>query len=134
MGVPQGSPLSPVLFLVFIDDLLRALAAQASVQAFANDIVIWCTLGKGECGSARGNALLEEVLAWARCCKMIFNPAKCKFLVISRLCREPLPELRLDGVPLECVSSLRYLGVWLDSTLCWQEHIDQVSQKALGRL
>ena len=134
VGVPQGSPLSPVLFLVFIDDLLRAIAAQASVQAFADDIVIWWTLGKGECGSAHGNALLEEVLAWARRWKMIFNPAKCKFLVISRLRREPLPELRLDGVPLECVSSLRYLGVWLDSKLCWREHIAQVSQKALGRL
>ena len=111
MGVPQGSPLSPILFLVFIDDLLRALSAQASAQAFADDIVIWWTLGKGECGSARGNALLEEVLAWAKCWKMTFNPAKCKFLVISRLRREPLPELCLDGVPLECVSSLRYLGV-----------------------
>ena len=134
VGVPQGSPLSPVLFLVFIDDLLRTLAAQASVQAFADDIVIWWTLGKRDCGSARGNALLEEVLAWAKCWKMIFNPAKCKFLVISRLRREPLPALRLDGVPLECVSSLRYLGVWLDSKLCWREHIAQVSQKALGRL
>ena len=132
VGVPQGSPLSPVLFLVFINGLLRALTGQASVQAFADDIVIWWTLGKGECGSSHQNALLAEVLAWARCWRMIFNPAKCKFLVISRLCREPLPQLRLDGVPLECVSNLRYLGVWLDSKLCWREHIAQVSQKALG--
>ena len=85
VGVPQGSPLSSVLFLVFIDELLCALTVQASVQAFANDIVIWWTLDKGECGSARGNALLEEVLAWAQRWKMIFNPAKCKFLVINRL-------------------------------------------------
>ena len=132
MGVPQGSPLSPVLFLVFIDDLLRSLASQSSVQAFADDIVIWWTLGKGESGNAHGNALLALVLAWARRWKMTFNPAKCTFLVISRLRSEPLPDLHLDGVPLECVSSLRYLGVWLDSKLSWREHITQVSQKALG--
>ena len=35
---------------------------------------------------------------------------------------------------LECVPSLRYLGVWLDSTLCWRDHIVRVSHKALGRL
>ena len=76
MGVPQGSPLSPVLFLVFIDDLLRSLAAQASAQAFADDIVIWWTLSKGELGSTHGNALLALVLAWARHWEMIFNLSK----------------------------------------------------------
>ena len=134
MGVPQGSPLSPVLFLVFVDDLLQTLASQASIQAFADDIVIWWTVGKGESGTVLGNALLEIVLAWAQRWKVIFNPTKCKVLVISRLHHEPLPDLRFDGVALECVPSLRYLGVWLDSTLCWRDHIVHVSKKALGRL
>ena len=107
VGVPQGPPLSPVLFLVFIDDLLHALIAQTLVQAFANDVVIWWTLGKRECGSAHRNALLEEVLAWARCWKMIFNPAKCKFMVISELC--------LDGVPFP-VSAIWVSGWTQNST------------------
>ena len=134
MSVPQGSPLSLVLFLVFIDDLLCSLATQASAQAFANDIVIWWNLGKGESGSAHGNALLALGLAWAQRWKMIFNLTKCKFLVISHLRSEPLPDFCLNGVPLECISSLHYLGIWLDSQLSWQEHIAQVSQKVLGRL
>ena len=74
------------------------------------------------------------MLAWAQRWKVIFNPTKCKVLVISRLRHEPLPDLRFDGVVLECVPSLRYLGVWLDSTLCWWDHIVHVSKKALGRL
>ena len=134
LGVPQGSPLSPILFLVFIDDLLQTLEPLASVQAFADDIVIWWTLGKGETGDVLGNTLLDIVQHWASSWRVIFNPTKCKVLVISRLRNEPVPMLYLDGVALEHVSSLRYLGVWLDSTLCWREHIARISQKALGRL
>ena len=65
MGVLLGSPLSPILVLVFIDDLLCYLAAQASVQAFTNDILIWWTLGKGETSNALGNVILDMVLVWA---------------------------------------------------------------------
>ena len=64
MGVPQGSPLFPVLFLVFINYLLCSLATRASIQAFTDHIVIWWTVGTGETGNALGNTILDLVLAW----------------------------------------------------------------------
>ena len=131
MGVPQGSPLSPILFLIFIDDIIQTLRSLAQAQAFANDMVIWWTVAKGEMGNHLGNSVLDAVTAWANKWKMIFNPDKCKFLVISRLRREPTPVLRLGGVALECVPCLRYLGVMIDSTLSWSDHIAWVSQRAL---
>ena len=74
------------------------------------------------------------MLSWAQRWKVILNPAKSKVLVIRQLRDEPLPDLRFDVVAVEYVPSLRYLGVWLDSTLCYRDRIVQVFQKALGRL
>ena len=114
----RGPPFPRSFFSSSLMTLLQTLASQASIQAFADGIVIWWTIGKGESRSVLGNTFLDIVLAWAPRWKVIFNPAKCKVFVISRLHHEPLPNLRFDGVALECVPSLRYLGVWLNSTLC----------------
>ena len=64
---------------------------------------------------------------------MVFNPTKCQLLSIGRT-RLPQPAFQISGVPLACVPHLRYLGVWLDTTLSWREHIRRVSQRALARL
>ena len=78
---------------------------------------------QGDFGTAHENALVALVLAWGRRWKLIFNLAKWMSLLINRLRREPLQDLHLDGVPLECIFNLRYLGVWLNLKLCWQEYI-----------
>ena len=136
LGVPQGSPLSPILFVVFIDDLLRRLREvdEAMAQAFADDLISWWL----ECGADSGDdavglELSSVIETWGEQWRMMFNPAKCKILAIGRPSAPP-PSFALGGVDLECVPHLRYLGVWLDSSLSWVEHIRRVCQRALDRL
>lgn len=133
-GVPQGSPLSPLLFLVYIDDLLRAIHPLAYAQAFADDVIVWWVIRKGFSGSRRGNRVLEVVGQWAVRWKMHFHPSKCQYMLISRLRDSRSPALFLDGVALASVTELRYLGVWLDSKLSWAHHVAVVTGLARRRL
>ena len=60
VGVPQGSPLSPTLFILFIDDLLDALEPGVRVQAFADDLLIWITTAyRGPCPPQ-----IQQAFAW----------------------------------------------------------------------
>ena len=134
MGVPQGSPLSPILFLVFIDDLVRELSQIAHAQAFADDVVVWWHAQKGDSGEAVGRRVLRAVEEWSFAWRAVFNPSKCHPMMISRHRGESLPTLMLHGSPLMWVDRLRYLGVWFDPTLSWRVHVDMVSRQALDRL
>ena len=134
LGVPQGSPLSPLLFLVYIDDLLQTLSPLAHVQAFADDVIVWWEVRRGRTGSRRGNRVLEMVSNWALKWQMHFHPSKCQFLLVSRLRDDLTPTLLLDGVPLSRANELRYLGVWLDSKLRWERHVTIVTGMAWQRL
>lgn len=134
MGVPQGSPLSPILFLIFVDDLLRALQPHVHAQAYADDIVIWWPVPKGESGETLGLHALRIIEDWAHRWKVTFNASKCHPMMISHLRGDPSPTLQLNGEPLPLVSSLRYLGVELDARLTWKDHIRITCAKATTRL
>ena len=76
-GVPQGSPFSPTLFLVYMDDLLYRLArtGQVRFQAFADDVIIWATgdfrAGFMDSGLHRALRIAEE---WAAQWRLQFSP------------------------------------------------------------
>ena len=133
-GVPQGSPLFPLLFLVYINDLLDALKVHAHVQAYADDIIVWWNTTKGESGEAQGRYVLSALEEWALRWRVTFNPTKCQFMIIGHYPQDPSPTLLLHGTPLVQTACMKYLGVWIDSSLSWKEHVQRVAQKALDHL
>ena len=126
-GLPQGSPLSPTLFLIYIDDLLVELAkAGINVQAYADDIITWIR-GNFRQGSAAPElrAALKIVDDWSRRWRLTFNPQKCSAICFSgpRIQIQRSFQVGLSSGPIPTVREIRYLGLWLDAHLLWHKHI-----------
>ena len=120
-GLPQGSPLSSTLFLVFIDDLIMVLLKTGvACQAFAYDLLTWIQ------GNFRQGAPAPEltsasktVNSWSKKWCMTFNPNKCATICFSSP-RVPIYQkfhVELESGSIPMVGAIRYLGVWFDQHL-----------------
>ena len=130
-GVPQGSVLGPLLFLIYIDDVARVpLSEGTSLVLYADDMLLYRAINTPE-----DFAILQEdintVNNWVKTNYLNFNVSKCKFMYISRKrqCHQ-VPNLLLDGVNLDRVASFKYLGILLTENLKWSSHVESVCNKA----
>ena len=130
-GVPQGSVLGPLLFLIYINDITTiSLSTLSQCILYADDVLLYRPI---TCSyDVRAIKFdIEEVEQWADSNHLNLNPTKCKYMVISRKqCATYSFVLYLNGVPLERVEIFKYLGVLLRSNLGWSDHITMICSKA----
>ena len=126
-GVPQRSVLAPIMFLVYINDLLDNVTSQ--VRLFADDIAIYLTM-EGADDSSVLQQDLDRLSVWESDWDMKFNPSK--YRVVQVTCsRKPIhATYRLHGEILETVTCARYFGVDDSSNLSWGSHIDRITDTA----
>jgi hypothetical protein len=127
-GVPQGSVLGPLLFLIFINDLSHGLSS--NVRLFADDTVIYRTVSGPE-DSLALQADLTLIVEWCHRWGMSLNYDKCVSMSVSRrrLPRVPFT-YQLGKSILRSVSKYKYLGVVINNKLTWDDHILYVVSKA----
>ena len=125
-GVPQGSVLGPILFLIYINDLPEAITSE--VRLFADDTALYLTI-EGEKDSATLQHDLDKLFVWERQWDMEFNPSKCQVIQVTGS-RKPINA----NYVLETVTCARYLGVDISSGLSWRSHIDRVTGSATKTL
>ena len=133
-GVPQGSVLGPVLFLIFINDLPLEILSPLSL--FADDSKIFTRIvsekNKCETNNIRGNEILQKDLnvirEWAQKWKMEFNVDKCKIMHIGRT--NPKHSYNMGGTNLAVTTEEKDLGVLVDDELEFDKHIRAIVNKA----
>ena len=125
-GVPQGSRLGPILFLIMINDIITLMVA--TVLIFADDTtIIACGDNTSETVEVL-NADLVKISDWAKKWKVKFNGSKSKDLIFSREKLNNSAPLKLDGVLIERVGSHKHLGLTLQPDLKWNIHLKKVIQ------
>ena len=126
-GVPQGSVLGPILFLLYINDINANV--QSNIRLFADDSIIYRKIN-----SNIDHQILQTDLAelekWSDKWQMQFNLSKCVHLPITNKTKPSSHQYSLFGHPLSKVASHTYLGVKLDSKLSWAKHITEITSKS----
>ena len=124
-GVPQGSDLGPILFLIYINDLPDDISS----RPFADDTALYLTIEGADDGLALQKNL-DKLAVWEARWDMEFNPSKCQVVQVTRS-RKPISCTdRLHGHVLETFTSAKYLGVDVSSGLTWNSHIDRITGNA----
>jgi hypothetical protein len=136
-GIPQGSPLSPILFLFFISELLeefQRIEGDTMAFGFVDDtnLITWGRTAEENC--RRLTAAHDRCIAWAKRHGASFAPEKYQLMHFTRRRRHDSADLastvRIAGhEAILQKTSLRVLGVWVDPKLQWKEHIRKAVSK-----
>ena len=126
-GVPQGTVLGPLLFLVYINDLPSR--ATSSVRLFADDCLLYRVI-KGHQDAERLQADLNQLQEWEKDWQMLFNPDKCEHIRITNKRNIIQTSYNIHGHTLKETTQAKYLGVTIDNKLSWNSHVDQVTKRA----
>ena len=133
-GVPQGSVLGPLFFVIYVNDMFRACEGIDPVL-FADDSNFYAEDNDLEHLFERVNRGLEALGRWFKCNRLTLNLKKTEFIFFGGPKGQDLGRLSLTagGEVIKQVSEARFLGVWVDEGLRWTAHIDKVRSK-VGQL
>ena len=131
-GVPQGSRLGPLLFIIYMNDIIDDI--ESDIIIFADDTSLFATGTDPAETSAQLNRDLVKISHWAEKWKVQFNAKKSKDVIFSKKYLNNSPPLVFKDNFIERVNTHKHLGIHLTSSLDWSVQIKEVCLKANRKL
>ncbi len=134
-GVPQGSVLGPLLFLIYINDLVHGLRCQSYL--FANDTSLFDTSENMYDSIPKLASDLDFISSWAKKWKIKINASKTEGLLINKKSNPNhyvIPKIQLNNCQVNFVDEHKHVGIWLNKKLDWKTHITKLASKANNRM
>ena len=132
-GVPQGSILGPLLFLIFINDIVQDI--QSNIRLFADDTSLYIKVDHPISAADALNSDISKISNWANKWLVTFNPSKSASVLFSRKLNRPLhPPLIMENQRIEETEQHKHLGLTFSNNCSWHSHIEQIKNKAWKRI
>ena len=136
-GVPQGSVLGPLLFILYTHDMWFGL--ENTLVAYADDATLYASIPSPRCRNEVAESLnrdLARICTWCQSWGMKLNVNKTQSMIISRsrTVDPPHPDLLINNAPLTPCNSFKILGVTLDSKFTFEKHVRNISSSVAQKI
>ena len=132
-GIPQGSVLGPILFLIYINDIDSVCCGDSHLQLFADDAKLYSSISIGSPSVSLQHSL-DNLISWANAWQLKINIGKCAVISLGSSSLSSDFAYYIDGISIAAHTSQVDLGITISQDLSFHAHINNIVCKARQRV